>query len=288
MPDINALPQAEFGFPGRQRDQLVAAILAGRKTSSACLLAEFNGSPDGLPHAGERSVLIDSADRQVAILATTGVEVLRMIDVDDSHARSEGEGYTNASGWRAAHERFWSSPQMSEELPEGFRLGNDTMVVLEQFKVIERLDTPVFSIVTSDDYRELHSLWLSCSGMGLNDLDDSREGITRLLGRNPATCFAARNSVGQMAGAILAGNDGRRGFIYHLAVREDCRRQGIGSQLVDATLQALQRIGITKVALVVFARNGGANAFWERQGFTTRSDIIYRNKALVTLTRHDT
>lgn len=46
--------------------------------------------------------------------------------------------------------------------------------------------------------------------------------------------------------------------------------------------------GINKVALVVFDRNETGNAFWEKQGFTVRHDLIYRNKALVDIQRIDT
>lgn len=288
MPDIDALPRARFGFPGRIRDELVASILAGHKTSTASLLVEFEQAHALLPQPGERSVLVDSADRRVAILVETAVETRRLVDVDGNHALAEGEDYRGAADWRAAHERFWSSPEMREELPDGFNLTDDTPVVLERFKVVERLDTLIFRTITPDDYEALHTLWLSCSGMGLNDVDDSREGITRLLKRNPTTCFAAVNENGKPAGAILAGNDGRRGFIYHLVVQERDRRQGIGSQLVDAALAALNHLGISKVALVVFARNHTANAFWESKGFATRPDIIYRNRPLVAAIRHDT
>jgi hypothetical protein len=51
--------------------------------------------------------------------------------------------------------------------------------------------------------------------MGLNNLDDSPEGIARYLQRNPSTCFAAEEE-GELVGVILSGHDGRRGFIYHL------------------------------------------------------------------------
>ena len=52
---------------------------------------------------------------------------------------------------------------------------------------------------------------------------------------------------------------------------------------MDAVLQAFQRLGIRKVALVAFAQNEAGNAFWETQGFTVREDLIYRNRALVQL-----
>lgn len=137
------------------------------------------------------------------------------------------------------------------------------------------------------DYDQLYALWLSCKGMGLNDIDDSREGIVRYLRRNPDTCFAAEEN-GRIVGAIMAGHDGRRGYIYHTAVSPEQRHCGVGSALVEASLAALEAEGITKVALVVFSRNEDGNAFWEKQGFTQRGDLAYRNRALVRLVRRDT
>lgn len=140
--------------------------------------------------------------------------------------------------------------------------------------------------MTREDYRAVYSLWLSCKGMGLNDLDDSEEGISRFLARNPSTCFVAED--GGIVGAILAGNDGRRGYIYHTAVSPGYRGRGIGRELVNAALKALEALGISKAALVVFARNEEGNAFWERLGFTPRDDLIYRNKAMAEMSRIDT
>ena len=137
-------------------------------------------------------------------------------------------------------------------------------------------------------YDAVYALWMSCRNMGFNNLDDSREGVARFLARNPATSFVAVSDGGELEGIILAGHDGRRGYIYHMSVREDCRRRGIGSALVQASLEALKAEGINKAALLVFRRNGTGNAFWERQGFTVREDVAYRNRELTELIRIDT
>ena len=139
----------------------------------------------------------------------------------------------------------------------------------------------------NDDYTAIYNLWMSCKGMGLNDIDDSREGIGRFLNRNPDTCFVAMQNE-ELIGVIMAGSDGRRGFIYHTAVSPSYRHQGIAAQLVDTAMEALENIGITKVALVVFGRNESGNSFWEAQGFTSREDLVYRNKSLVKMNRIDT
>ncbi len=141
--------------------------------------------------------------------------------------------------------------------------------------------------MTIADYERVYALWLSCAGMGLNDVDDSREGIERYLRRNPDTCFVAEEG-SLLAGVILSGHDGRRGFIHHTAVSPDCRRRGIGEALVSAALNALRECGISKVALVVFGHNSSGNAFWERMGFTLRDDLAYRNKALVEMQKINT
>ena len=129
------------------------------------------------------------------------------------------------------------------------------------------------------DYTNAYALWLSCPGIGLHPADDSREGIARFLDRNPKTCFVAEAD-GRLIGTIMAGNDGRRGYIYHTAVHPNYRGRGIGSALVQAAIQALERLGIGKAALVVLETNADGNVFWEKQGFTVRTDLTYSNKTL--------
>ena len=117
------------------------------------------------------------------------------------------------------------------------------------------------------DYTNAYALWLSCPGIGLHPADDSREGIARFLDRNPKTCFVAEAD-GRLIGTIMAGNDGRRGYIYHTAVHPNYRGRGIGSALVQAAIQALERLGIGKAALVVLETNADGNVFWEKQGLS--------------------
>lgn len=141
--------------------------------------------------------------------------------------------------------------------------------------------------MTIEDYDEIYDLWLHTPGMGLNDIDDSREGIQKYLLRNPNTCFVAENK-NKIIGAILSGHDGRRGIIYHTAVSQEKQRNGIGNKLIDEAMKALENEGITKVFLVVFKNNEKGNAFWEKKGFIERTDLVYRNKNISNITRIDT
>jgi len=139
------LPRWGFAFPGRLRDELTALALAGRKTTTAGLLVEFELDGDPVPRPGERAILLDSAERPVAIIETVTCRVVRLADVDDRHAIDEGEGYANAREFRVAHERHWNGniDELRERLGEpGFAISDDTQIVVERFRVLVRLDTP--------------------------------------------------------------------------------------------------------------------------------------------------
>ena len=135
--------------------------------------------------------------------------------------------------------------------------------------------------ITIMDYDAIYALWTETeqSRRALNPVDDSREGIRRYLARNPGTCFAAVLE-GRMIGVILTGHDGRRGMIHHLCVHPDFRRMGIASHLVAAAEEALRKEGIQKIFGLVFTDNVSANAFWEKEGYSLRTNLNYRNKSL--------
>ena len=142
-------------------------------------------------------------------------------------------------------------------------------------------------LMTLADYQAVYALWLATPGMGLNTTDDSREGIEKYLRRNPSTCFVAEAD-GKLVGVIMAGHDGRRGFIHHTAVLPEYRGQGLGRRLVENALAALEAEGIHKAALVVFEHNQLGNGFWEKLGFSSREDLVYRNRNIHELQRIDT
>ena len=128
-------------------------------------------------------------------------------------------------------------------------------------------------VMTRSDYDGVYHLWIHTPGMGLNTTDDSLEGIDKFLKRNPTTSFVAKCN-GKIIGVIMAGHDGRRGYIYHTAVLPEYRSQGIGKTLVDRAMSALDAEGIHKVALVAFQANEIENGFWESIGFTQRDDLV--------------
>lgn len=133
------LPVAEFAFPGPLRDQLVAAILAGTKTTTTGLVADYEHEGEPLPQPGLRQAVVDSAGHRVTVIETTAVRVIRLADVDLAHAVGEGEGYASVADWRAGHEQFWHSEEMRQALGDpGFTVDDDSLVVAQTFRLAEK------------------------------------------------------------------------------------------------------------------------------------------------------
>lgn len=129
-------------------------------------------------------------------------------------------------------------------------------------------------VMTPEDYDAVYALWMSIHGFGIRSMDDSREGIEIFLKRNPTTS-AVDVEDGEIVGAVLCGHDGRRGCLYHVCVSEQYRRHGIGKKMVEFCVQALQAERINKVCLNAFVTNAVGNAFWQRMGWSNRTDMNY-------------
>lgn len=141
----------------------------------------------------------------------------------------------------------------------------------------------VIRLMTIDDYPAVYALWDSLPGIGLHEYEDSFEGMAYYLRRNPASCFVALDdsreatAPPQVVGAILCGNDGRRGYINHLAVAQAYQGRGLGRALVQACLEAMRKEGIPRCSFVVYRSNIEGNAFWDAIGSVRRDDALYRS-----------
>jgi len=132
--DQHGLEPFELAYPSALRDQLVAAVLSGAKTSTSSLLVEYEHAGEPLPFQGQRRVLVDSQLRAVGIVEDTEVRRVPLGEIDLDFAREEGEGYESVASWRAAHEEYWNA-----SVP-GVDLDDSTVVIAERFRLVERLD----------------------------------------------------------------------------------------------------------------------------------------------------
>lgn len=116
------------------------------------------------------------------------------------------------------------------------------------------------------DIAAARALWAQAEGVEVTDGDSPAE-LERYLTRNPGLSTVAIDGAGRLIGAVLCGHDGRRGFVYHLAVATDQRRQGVGRALMRRSLAAIKAEGIPRVLLLVAADNAGGQQFWRREGW---------------------
>jgi N-acetylglutamate synthase len=124
---------------------------------------------------------------------------------------------------------------------------------------------------TMADYDSAYELWTRTEGVGLSQADDPRN-VAHFLERNPGLSFVAEDG-GRIVGAVLCGNDGRRGFLHHLAVENGHRRSGIGRELVQRCLSALSAAGLRKCHIFVVADNMEGQRFWRSIGWEERTTL---------------
>ena len=132
--------------------------------------------------------------------------------------------------------------------------------------------------MTPADHAAALALWQATEGMGLGP-SDTAEQIAALLARNPGLSVVAEVG-GELVGTALCGTDGRRGFIYHLAVAKAQRGLGLGRALVEQCLAGLQQHGLTRCHIIVFAHNAEGRRFWAHLGFTERTELLLCSRDL--------
>ena len=131
------------------------------------------------------------------------------------------------------------------------------------------LDTREFFI---DDYDAATRLWRRVEGLEIAEGDD-REGLAQFLKRNRGLSRVAIDGAA-IVGVALCGHDGRRGYVYHLAVDPAYQRCGLGRRLLDECLNGLRSAGVKRVIIMVADDNQRGAEFWKRQGWEEISGAI--------------
>ena len=126
--------------------------------------------------------------------------------------------------------------------------------------------------MTKEDYDEVYAMWQTTSKRALSNAD-SREQIERYLDRN-AGMIQVAVADGKIVGTVLAGHDGRRGFIHHMAVMPQYRRKGIGHSLANTAIEKIKAEGIDKTHIFCYQNNETGQNFWKDFGFKKRDDVF--------------
>lgn len=122
------------------------------------------------------------------------------------------------------------------------------------------------------DHAALIALWQAAGWIDVRQTD-TPVALARFLDRNPGCSFGAFYAE-RLEGAVLAGHDGWRGYLYHMAVAPAARGQGVGRQLVGAAIGALNAQGVPRVHCLVKQENHVARQFWLACGFRLRDELV--------------
>jgi ribosomal protein S18 acetylase RimI-like enzyme len=125
-----------------------------------------------------------------------------------------------------------------------------------------KIDTREFCI---DDYDAAVALWNQVEGIEIAE-GDTKEEIAQYVLRNPGLCRVAMDGPA-IVGVALCSHDGRRGYIYHLAIDPAYQGRGLGKRLVDECLHGLRRAGLKRTIIMVANDNPRGREFWKRCGW---------------------
>jgi len=126
----------------------------------------------------------------------------------------------------------------------------------------DNIETREFSI---GDYDAALELWQRVEGLEIAEGDD-RESVAHFLARNAGLSKVATDGTA-IVGIALCGHDGRRGYIYHLAVDPAYQARGVGKRLMDECLDGLRRSGLKRALILVAKDNPRGRKFWRRYGW---------------------
>jgi ribosomal protein S18 acetylase RimI-like enzyme len=130
------------------------------------------------------------------------------------------------------------------------------------------------------DYKEIIELWKNDQCIVLHYRDDSKKSINNFIKKNPNTCFTVEFKK-EIIGTIMGGNDGRRGLIYHLFVKLEHRKNGIGKKLLEKAEKGYKKEGIGKIYLLALKKNKIGNEFWENNKYVFDGDVNFRSKRII-------
>lgn len=124
-------PAWAFGATPAQADELLVLVLDGTKTATASALWDYEAEGEDLPSEGTLGIVVDGVGVPRALVVTTRVRTIPFDQVDEAHARAEGEGDRTLAHWRRVHEDFFTEHASHDR---GF--APDMPVVLEELRVL--------------------------------------------------------------------------------------------------------------------------------------------------------
>lgn len=250
-PDPTALRRVEAGTYRSGDERFTVQQASGR-----WLLTDESQHDDlGLPLVRGPFATLDDARAAIeaARTAPSPTSDLRQREASLTRARKPAAGVTAKRQAKARPSVDPGRPRQPEPRQREFRQREPEPVELRRFR--------------PGDGPAMRALW---AAVGMESTGDDDDGLALLANRNPGLVLVATQGK-ELVGTALGAWDGRRGWIYHLAVAQAQRRTGLGSRLVHEVERKLRALGCPRVNVVVREGNDPGTAFWRAAGYEPRS-----------------
>ena len=132
-------------------------------------------------------------------------------------------------------------------------------------------DAPAVTALRAIDLNAALELWQATDGIGMT-AEETPDMLAAFLNCNPGISSAAIMD-DRLVGAVMGGHDGRRGYLYHLAVAPEYRGRGLARRLIERTTAELVSLGLSKATIMVYSANPAGQAFWQHLGWDLRNDL---------------
>lgn len=126
------------------------------------------------------------------------------------------------------------------------------------------------------DFNQVYTLWQKV-GLDLMDYQKEEKEFFLMLQLNPNTCLVGLENK-QIIGSVLGLFNGKRGWIYHLAIHPHYQRRGYGTLLYKKAEEELKKRGAQRLNLGVLYTNLKILPFYEKCGYEVVNDALWLGK----------
>lgn len=128
------------------------------------------------------------------------------------------------------------------------------------------------------DFPKIYTLWKE-AGLVVDNFEKEKQEFIQIITLNPTSCFVV-DKANKIIGSCLGAFNGRRGWIYHLAIQPEYQNYGYGEMIFKKTEKALLKKGAKKILLGVAFTNKTVVPFYEKQGYKIMDDALVMEKEL--------
>jgi ribosomal protein S18 acetylase RimI-like enzyme len=124
----------------------------------------------------------------------------------------------------------------------------------------------------AEDEQAVVALWRACDLVA--SYNDPVDDFRFAKAGSCSDVLVAVDDAGEIAGSVMVGHDGHRGWLYYVAAHLVLRGQGVGRCMVQAGEDWLRQRGVVKVQLLVRETNTKVVGFYQHLGFEVAPRVV--------------